>query len=357
MLREPVHATRTGRSRRTSGTSATSTRRCTPGRRCSCYKMEQDARPGGPRLPGAVVPGADAELQLVGEPQGPGRAATSSPAASSGSTTSASSIAARRCRPAARSSRPTAPRGWRSTARTCSRSRSILAEHDPHVRGGRVQVRRALHLDRLRDGPHRRATTTRCGTRRTASSTTCCGCPTASATRLKVRSMVGPAAALRVDGVRAGRRRRSIRRLLELIALFRKRHPELVAHVAPTDAGLHRLRAAAACCRSLQQDEAASACSATCSTRTSSSARTASARSRGTTCDHPFVFQVGGQEYQRAATCPAESNTGMFGGNSNWRGPVWMPVNALIVRGAAQPLRVLRRRLHGRVPDRLRAAA
>ena len=29
---------------------------------------------------------------------------------------------------------------------------------------------------------------------------------------------------------------------------------------------------------------------------------------------------------------PAESNTGMFGGNSNWRGPVWMPVNALIVR-------------------------
>ncbi len=30
---------------------------------------------------------------------------------------------------------------------------------------------------------------------------------------------------------------------------------------------------------------------------------------------------------------PAESNTGMFGGNSNWRGPIWMPVNALIVRG------------------------
>ena len=30
---------------------------------------------------------------------------------------------------------------------------------------------------------------------------------------------------------------------------------------------------------------------------------------------------------------PAESNTGMFGGNSNWRGPVWMPVNVLLVRG------------------------
>ena len=29
---------------------------------------------------------------------------------------------------------------------------------------------------------------------------------------------------------------------------------------------------------------------------------------------------------------PAESNTGMFGGNSNWRGPIWMPVNVLLVR-------------------------
>jgi len=29
---------------------------------------------------------------------------------------------------------------------------------------------------------------------------------------------------------------------------------------------------------------------------------------------------------------PAESNTGMFGGNSNWRGPIWMPVNAMIIR-------------------------
>ena len=29
---------------------------------------------------------------------------------------------------------------------------------------------------------------------------------------------------------------------------------------------------------------------------------------------------------------PGESNTGMFGGNSNWRGPVWMPVNALLIR-------------------------
>jgi hypothetical protein len=46
---------------------------------------------------------------------------------------------------------------------------------------------------------------------------------------------------------------------------------------------------------------------------------------------HPYVFYAGGQEY-RVDYLPAESNTGMFGGNSNWRGPIWMPVNALIIR-------------------------
>ncbi|HSM86254.1 MAG TPA: hypothetical protein VLT16_08890, partial [Candidatus Limnocylindrales bacterium] len=46
---------------------------------------------------------------------------------------------------------------------------------------------------------------------------------------------------------------------------------------------------------------------------------------------HPFVLHVNGQEY-RVDYLPAESNTGMFGGNSNWRGPVWMPVNVLIIR-------------------------
>ena len=46
---------------------------------------------------------------------------------------------------------------------------------------------------------------------------------------------------------------------------------------------------------------------------------------------HPYIFHVGGQEY-RVDYLPAESNTGMFGGNSNWRGPVWMPVNVMILR-------------------------
>lgn len=47
--------------------------------------------------------------------------------------------------------------------------------------------------------------------------------------------------------------------------------------------------------------------------------------------EHPYVVQVEGQEY-KVNYLPAESDTGMFGGNSNWRGPVWMPVNALLIR-------------------------
>ena len=46
--------------------------------------------------------------------------------------------------------------------------------------------------------------------------------------------------------------------------------------------------------------------------------------------EHPYVFNVGGQEY-RVGYVPGESDTGMFGGNSNWRGPIWMPVNFLLV--------------------------
>jgi hypothetical protein len=46
---------------------------------------------------------------------------------------------------------------------------------------------------------------------------------------------------------------------------------------------------------------------------------------------HPFVFHAQGQEY-RVDYLPAESDSGMFGGNSNWRGPIWMPVNTMIIR-------------------------
>jgi hypothetical protein len=50
---------------------------------------------------------------------------------------------------------------------------------------------------------------------------------------------------------------------------------------------------------------------------------------------NPYVLHVGGQEY-RVDYLPAESDSGMFGGNSNWRGPVWMPVNVILIRALLQ---------------------
>ena len=46
--------------------------------------------------------------------------------------------------------------------------------------------------------------------------------------------------------------------------------------------------------------------------------------------EQPYVFDAGGAEH-RVDYLPAESNSGLFGGNSNWRGPLWFPVNYLLV--------------------------
>lgn len=45
---------------------------------------------------------------------------------------------------------------------------------------------------------------------------------------------------------------------------------------------------------------------------------------------HPYIWHTNGSEY-RVDYEPAESTSGLFGGNSNWRGPIWMPVNFLII--------------------------
>ncbi len=46
--------------------------------------------------------------------------------------------------------------------------------------------------------------------------------------------------------------------------------------------------------------------------------------------DRPYLFNAGGQEW-RVDYVPGESDTGLFGGNSNWRGPIWFPMNYLLV--------------------------
>jgi hypothetical protein len=154
--------------------------------------------------------------------------------------------------------------------------------------------------------------------------------PNGDAVRLKVRSMVGllPLCASTVFEPSGTVLRHP--RLLKLIELFRKRHPELLRHIAPADEkfeGYAGRRLFAVCNKKkverilaymLDENEFFGAYGI----RSLSKYH----------LEHPFMLKVEGSEY-RVDYLPAESNSGMFGGNSNWRGPVWMPMNALLIRG------------------------
>jgi hypothetical protein len=114
-----------------------------------------------------------------------------------------------------------------------------------------------------------------------------------------------------------------------MIALFRKRHPELAAHVAPTDEGFigHKGRRLLSV---LNRKKLESVLRYLLDEKEFLSEYGIRSLSKFH-LDQPFKFRVGHEEYL-VQYLPAESNTGMFGGNSNWRGPIWMPVNVLIVR-------------------------
>ena len=152
--------------------------------------------------------------------------------------------------------------------------------------------------------------------------------PDGKTTRLKIRSLVGllPLCASTVFEAHSLER---MPRLAALIAQFRKRYPELIAQIAPTDTGfigynqrrllsiLNRRKLERVLRYMLDENEFLGP----------HGIRSLSLYH----LEHPYAINVGGQEY-KVQYLPAESNTGMFGGNSNWRGPVWMPVNVLIVR-------------------------
>ncbi len=152
--------------------------------------------------------------------------------------------------------------------------------------------------------------------------------PDGRAGRLKVRSMVGllPLCASTVFDADAADR---YPRLQEMIELFRKRHPELVDHVAPTDSGFrgHKGRRLMAILNKRKLERVLGYMLDENEFFGPYGIRSLSRYH----LEHPFSVHVGHQEYS-VQYLPAESNTGMFGGNSNWRGPVWMPVNALILR-------------------------
>jgi hypothetical protein len=153
--------------------------------------------------------------------------------------------------------------------------------------------------------------------------------PDGSATRLKVRSMVG-LLPLCASTIFEPETVTSHPRFMELVKLFRERHPDVVAKVAPTADGylgqggrrllspVSKQRLERILSYLLDENEFLSPFGIRSLSRYHK--------------DHPFTFRVDGQVHS-VEYLPAESNTGMFGGNSNWRGPIWMPVNALLVRG------------------------
>ena len=289
----------------------------------------EEPGPRGPPVPGALVPGPDAQLQLVGEPQGP-----------------AGQERLRRRVPRARQHRRLRPQ-----------------RPAPHRRlpgaGRRHRLDGLLLPEHAGDGAHPRRRTTR-STRRSPSSSsrTSSGSPTrwtrpASTTddmwdeedgffydvlrlpdgdafRLKVRSMVGllPLCASTMFEADLATRHP---KLVELIALFKKRHPEVVAHVAPTIDGFIG-HAGRRLLSPLTRDEARAR-------------PLLPARREGVPrpVRHPLPLAPPPRATRSSSTraarsyrvhyLPAESNNGMFGGNSNWRGPVWMPVNVLLIRG------------------------
>jgi hypothetical protein len=152
--------------------------------------------------------------------------------------------------------------------------------------------------------------------------------PDGRAIPLKVKSLVGLLPLCATSIIEADVVDR-FPRLAALVGQFRARYPELMSQLTPTEAGfsghhgrrllsiLNRQKLERVLGHLLDENEFLGPHGIRSLSRYH--------------LERPFVFHCDGQDY-RVQYLPAESNTGMFGGNSNWRGPVWMPVNMLIVR-------------------------
>jgi len=152
--------------------------------------------------------------------------------------------------------------------------------------------------------------------------------PNGESMRLRVRSMVGLLPLCASTTLAAGIAQHHPR-LLELIELFKKRHPDLLKHIAPADEHFvgYAGRKLMSVCNKEKIDKVLRYLLDENEFFGPYGIRSLSRYH----LEHPFTFYLQGHEY-KVQYLPAESNNGMFGGNSNWRGPVWMPVNALIIR-------------------------
>ena len=156
--------------------------------------------------------------------------------------------------------------------------------------------------------------------------------PDGSAQRLKVRSMVGLLPLCATTVIEQWQRER-VPEVVEAFQKRLKRMPELMQSVHATGPGhlgvagrgifalVNEARVKRILARMLDEKEFLSPYGL----------RALSRRH----LEHPYVFRVGAQEY-RVGYLPGESDSGMFGGNSNWRGPIWMPVNVLVIRALLQ---------------------
>jgi hypothetical protein len=150
--------------------------------------------------------------------------------------------------------------------------------------------------------------------------------PDGRSERIKVRSIVGllPLCAATVVSPEL---LLQFPNLLDKVDQFCERHPELIANIAPPrkpgNGGLYLLSI-------LNEEKLRRVLTRMLDEERFLGPHGIRALSRWHK-DHPYVLNVDGHEY-RVEYMPAESTNNMFGGNSNWRGPVWMPVNVLIVR-------------------------
>jgi len=152
--------------------------------------------------------------------------------------------------------------------------------------------------------------------------------PDGGASRLKVRSMVGLLPLCATTVIEPWQRER-VPRVMKNVGERLQRMPELLESIHPTgpghlgyaDRGITALvnpkRLRRILSRMLDEKEFFSPYGIRALSRYHA--------------EHPYVLNVEGQGY-RVNYLPGESDTGMFGGNSNWRGPIWMPVNALLIR-------------------------
>jgi Mannosylglycerate hydrolase MGH1-like glycoside hydrolase domain len=148
--------------------------------------------------------------------------------------------------------------------------------------------------------------------------------PDGSATRLKVRSLVG-LLSLCASSVFPHEGLEKLPKFREGAVWFTENHPELVANIASPAVkdGRHLLAL-------LNEDKLRQVLARLLDENEFLSPYGVRSLSRYH-LEHPYVFGTNGQEF-RVGYLPAESDTGMFGGNSNWRGPIWFPTSALLVR-------------------------